>query len=130
MTVVAVDPGRRKCGLAVVSSTDGILERKVVPTETIVENLRLMLEAHQPEKVLVGGATGSKEVIHRLRTELEVEPEVVDERHTTEKARYRYFADHPPRGLWRLVPLGLQTPAVEYDDYAAVVMAEQYFEKG
>lgn len=89
-----------------------------------------MVAEHRPEQVLVGGSTGSKEIVERVRQELDLEPLVVDERHTTEKARYRYFEDHPPRGLWRLVPLGLQTPPVQYDDYAAVVMAERFLEEG
>ena len=74
----------------------------------------------------MGGSTGSREVTGELRTALGREPRVVDERHTTERARLRYYQDHPPRGLWRLVPLGLQVPPVPYDDYAAVVMAEDY----
>ncbi len=126
MKVLAVDPGRRKCGLAVVSHDGGILHREVVATEEVVEKVRHCLEDHQPEKVLLGGSTGSKEVNRRLQSELDLKAIIVDERHTTEKARYRYFQDHPPKGLWRLVPLGLQVPPHQYDDYAAVVMAEQY----
>jgi hypothetical protein len=50
----------------------------------------------------------------------------VPERDTTRRARERYFADHPPRGWRRLIPLSLQTPSVPIDDYAAWIIAEQF----
>ena len=80
----------------------------------------------QPARVLLGGSTGSREIFREINQVTGLEPVVVDERYTTERARKRYFVDHPPRGLWRLVPLGLQLPPVAIDDYAAVVMAEDY----
>lgn len=125
MIVMAVDPGRRKCGLAVVSPS-GVMERSIVPTDELEGAIEKMFGRHSPGALVVGGSTGSKEVVKRLKRILTLSPRVVDERFTTERARKRYFADHPPRGLWRLVPLGLQVPPEPYDDYAAVVMAEEF----
>jgi RNase H-fold protein (predicted Holliday junction resolvase) len=129
MVVLAVDPGKRKCGLAVVSSEKGVLDRQIVPREELGARVRQLLERHSPQRLLVGGSTGSREVQQDLRREVPLELEVVDERHTTEKARLRYFQEHPPRGLWRLIPLGLQVPPRPYDDYAAVVIAEDFLSR-
>lgn len=126
MVVLSVDPGRRKCGLAVVSADRGVLHRMIVAREEVAPVVRQVVQDYAPAEVLVGGSTGSRDVVHELRTALSREIRVVDERHTTERARRRYYLDHPPRGLWRLVPLGLQVPPVPVDDYAAVVMAEDY----
>ncbi len=129
MTVVAaVDPGRRKCGLAVVCSERGILFRQIALREDLVEATRRMLQEYSPVEILVGGSTGSREVVAELQAALERRMRVVDESHTTERARMRYFQDHPPRGLWRLIPLGLRVPPVPWDDYAAVVMVEDYLD--
>lgn len=125
MIVMAVDPGRRKCGVAVVSPL-GVMERSIVPTEDLEGAVEKMFGRHSPGALVVGGSTGSKEVIKRLKRILALSPRVVDERYTTERARKRYFIDNPPRGFWKLVPLGLQVPPVPYDDYAAVVMAEEF----
>ncbi|MBS2035469.1 Holliday junction resolvase RuvX [bacterium] len=127
MTVLAVDPGTAKCGLAVVARERGCLERVIVNREDLLSQVRQYLERFPVERVLVGGATGSKPVVQELKQHLAISVEVVDEFRTTERARGRYFQDHPPRGFWRLVPLGLQTPAVAIDDYAAIVMAEDWF---
>ncbi len=127
MTVVlAVDPGRRKCGLAVVSSQMGVLHRQVVVLEELGVHVRRRVMEFAPDEVLVGGSTGSSEVVREIQEVLGRQVRIVDERHSTERARFRYFQDHPPRGLWRLVPLGLQVPPGPCDDYAAVVLAEDY----
>jgi RNase H-fold protein (predicted Holliday junction resolvase) len=127
--VLAVDPGRKKCGLAVVSRQSGILERLVVPCEEFSSTLRELFQKHRPRTVLLGSSTGSKPIGATIRKDLKVEPKLVDEKHTTELAKLRYFKEYPPRGLWKLVPLGLRTPPTCYDDFAAVVMAERYLEK-
>lgn len=127
MTVLAVDPGTSKCGLAVVGREGGCLQRVIVNREDLITQVRQYLESFPVERVLVGGATGSKPVVQELKQHLSVPIEVVNEFRTTERARGRYFKDHPPRGFWRLVPLGLQTPSVAIDDYAAIVMAEDWF---
>jgi RNase H-fold protein (predicted Holliday junction resolvase) len=127
--ILAVDPGRSKCGLAVVSPQRGILARLVVPCEEFPQTLRDMWERHRPQAVLLGSSTGSKPILAAIRQSLKVEPKLVDEKHTTELAKLRYFQEFPPRGMWRLVPLGLRTPPTCYDDFAAVVMAERYLEK-
>lgn len=126
MRVLAVDPGRSKCGLAAVASDQGCLELAVIPREELLTAVRQSVQRWGIERVLVGGATGSKAVIQELQQQLALEIEVVNEYRTTERARGRYFRDHPPRGIWRLVPLGLQVPPVAIDDYAALVMAEDF----
>ncbi len=126
MTVLAVDPGSHKCGLAVVTGDGKCAQHKVIDREDLSGHVRQWMDRWSVDRLLVGGATGSKPVIDELRKQLQLEVIVVDEFRTTERARQRYFLDHPPRGLWRLVPLGLQVPPVAIDDYAAIVMAEDY----
>lgn len=124
--VLAVDPGRKKCGLAVVCQRAGILERAIVPCEEFSRAVRDLFERHRPSRVLLGSSTGCQPIAKTIRQALKVEPHMVDEKHTTELAKLRYFQEFPPRGLWRLIPLGLRTPPQSYDDFAAVVMAERY----
>ena len=81
-------------------------------------------------QVLVGDRTGSAEVFRRLQEAgVGVPVTLVPEHGTTLKARRRYFQEHPPRGWRRLLPLSLQIPSEPYDDYAAIVLAEEFFER-
>lgn len=127
--VLAIDPGKKKCGLAVVSAEDGIVHREVVPCDEFGDTFKVLYEKHTPGQVLLGGSTGSKEIAEEIESQTDAEPCLVDERHTTELAKLRYFKEFPPKGLWKLVPIGLRTPPTCYDDFAAVVLAERYLKE-
>src|SRR4051812_2404481 len=99
-TVLAVDPGSSKCGMALVQRADNgdlnLLWRKVAPRANFVEQA---IEAAQVEPfslVIVGSGTTSKQIVHELREQLpSMAILVVDERDTTLQARERYWEHHP-----------------------------------
>ena len=126
MIVLAVDPGRDKCGLAVGQKTR-VLARAVVPRSRLGEVAREWADRFGVGRVIVGDRTGAADVRGVLERALPQTPiSLVPEEGTTLAARRRYFRDHPPRGWRRLVPLSLQVPPEPYDDYAAVVLLERY----
>ena len=127
MLILAVDPGRSKCGLAVVGSDSGVRTRAVVPREKLIETVDRFARAYCPTVVIVGGGTGSK----AARTAIETmsgpaRVETVDEKFTSLDAKERFFQENPPKGLRRLIPTTMQVPQVPYDDYVAVLLAERY----
>jgi len=123
--VLAVDPGRRKCGIAVVSET-AVLVRHVVPRDRLGEMLRSLRARFALTEAVVGDRTGAGDVVAEVRRELSALPvALADERGTTLEARRLYFAEHPRRGWRRLLPVGLQVPPEPYDDYAAVALARR-----
>jgi RNase H-fold protein (predicted Holliday junction resolvase) len=126
--VLSVDPGREKCGVAVVDERDGVLARGVIPTGVVGHVVRDWARAHRAERIVMGNGTYHREVRKSL-PELDLPLDLVAERHTTQRARRRYFQEHPPRGLWRLIPLGLRTPPMPVDDYAAILIAEDYLRR-
>lgn len=125
--VLAVDPGRDKCGLAVVDPRLGVLERGIVPTETLERSVRQWIREHRPLRLVMGAGTSHRQARKRLDG-LGLPLEIVPEGHTTERARARFFAEHPPQGWRRWIPVGLQVPPLPVDDYAAVLIAEDYLE--
>lgn len=127
-TVLAIDPGRSKCGIAVVTggTEPEVLHRAVVPTDQITQVLADLAARHRLDLILIGNGTTSSEAAQAAET-VGVPVELVDERLTSVEARKRYFAQNPPRGLRRLIPTSLQTPDRPYDDYVAVILAERYF---
>lgn len=124
--ILAVDPGRRKCGLAVVND-QAVLTKLVVPREKLLETVRCLLEAYPFSVIVVGDRTNSKIIRESLKP-LGLPVETVDENRSTLEGRYRYLKDHT-KGLWRLVPIGLRTPNQPYDDYVAVVIAERFLKR-
>ena len=53
---------------------------------------------------------------------------VVEEAHSTEEARTLYWQENPPKGLKKLIPLGLLVPPIPLDAYAAVILVRRFLE--
>lgn len=134
-TVLAIDPGSAKCGMAIVqrdgSSELRLLWRAVAPREELSDHLKKSFEANPFTLVIVGSGTKSKEIVHEVR---EMMPSmailVVDERDTTLQARERYWEYNPRRGLRRLLPATLQVPPKPVDDFVALILAERVLQQG
>ena len=125
--VLAVDPGRDKCGLAVVGGEGATLLLEVVPRADLASRVAEIAQAHPLTAVLVGDRTCGREVAQELAAlDLFPTPQLIPEHETTLQARARYFRDYPPTGLRRLVPKGMLLPPRPVDDYAALVMAEAW----
>ncbi|MGZ3496628.1 MAG: pre-16S rRNA-processing nuclease YqgF [Vulcanimicrobiaceae bacterium] len=127
--VLGIDPGTRKAGFAVADAAGRALELGIEPIETLLERLRLLLHAHHIHAVALGRGTNAAPVLTQLAT-LGLPVHLIDETETTLRARGLYFEDHPPRGWRRLVPLGLQLPPRPIDDYAALLIARRFIERG
>jgi len=125
--VLAVDPGRDKCGVAVVQVDGKVLHRAVVPSADLPREAARLIAQHRVTALVLGDRTAAKEVEAALRqARVGLTPTIVDEHRSSEEGRRRYFRDNPSRGWRRLLPVSLQTPPRPYDDYVAIVLAERY----
>lgn len=125
--VLAVDPGRDKCGLAVVAEDGQVLHREVIPTHEAAAAVARLAAAHGVGEVIIGDRTAAQRVCRALgEAGLALQPVLVDEHRSSERARRRFFQENPPRGWRRLLPVSLQTPGRPYDDYAALLLAEEH----
>lgn len=129
--IIAVDPGREKCGIAVVHQKQTTLMQDVIATDQLTIIVKELLTKYKVKMVVVGDGTSSQEAKDRLE-KIIIEGEAVkvtfiDERHSTDQARKRYWKENPPKGLKRLIPVTMQVPPKPVDDYVAVILAERYF---
>lgn len=127
--IVAVDPGRQKCGIAVMSVKGNVIERRVVQREKVLLLLAEWQERYSPAALILGDRTGSADFVKEVEAsglDQEMPIHLVDEHLSTLEARQRYFVEHPPTGLRRLIPVTMQSPPEPYDDYVAVILGERY----
>ena len=125
--IISIDPGRRKCGLVVIGRDLEILEKKVITTAELCPVLGEYIEKYRPDRVLMGSGTHARKLVKEVKGVTgKIPVTLVDERNSTEKGKEKYLADHPARGLLKLVPRGMRLPPEPYDDYAALVLVEQY----
>ena len=129
--VLALDPGKDKCGVAVTQFDNGaaeILERRIIAASSVEAQLPALLKKFNVATIVLGNATTSSAWRERLSTLLPgIEIVVVDERGSTLAARELYWQQNPPRGWRKVLPLSLQMPPEPIDDFAAVVIAKRYF---
>ena len=125
--LLAVDPGREKCGLAVVTRTAEVLAQEIVPVAELPLRVARYIGRYGVDMIVLGDRTGSRDIRHRLRQAgLLLEIALVDEHRSSELGRRRYLLLHPGKGWRRFLPIGLREPDHPYDDYVAVILAERY----
>ena len=126
--IISIDPGTKKCGYAAVDSNLSVLQRKVIPTEKIAGTIEDSLNIYKINKIILGNGTNYKNIEKRLKNHSpELKIILIEEEFSTLQARKKYFKAHPPRGIFKLIPLSLRVPPCHYDDFVAVLLAEKYF---
>ena len=131
--VLAVDPGREKCGAAVLERQRGILHQAVVESTQLLLFAEAVIREYGCRTIVLGNGTATaqikKELSLLLAENIIDQIVVVDERNSTQEARLRYWLAHPPSGWRKIIPVGLLTPPCAIDDFAAIILGERYFAK-
>ncbi|MDF2636685.1 MAG: hypothetical protein K0R78_3559 [Pelosinus sp.] len=132
-TVISIDPGREKCGIAAVHPEKGVLNKSIIETQNLTSAIEEWLTKYQTRTVIMGNGTSSKEakgLLEQIITNGQpLKIILVDEYRTTDDGRRRYWQENPPQGLWRLIPVTMQTPPQPVDDYVAIILAERFLRK-
>lgn len=126
--IIAIDPGTKKCGYAVVKSNLNVLQREVISVEKIAKTIEDSLTIHKIDKIILGNGTNYRNIEGKLKSHFSILKIIlIEEIFSTLEARKKYFEAHPPRGISKLIPLSLRVPPCHYDDFVAVLLAEKYF---
>ena len=127
-TLLAIDPGRKRCGIALVNSDLRYLAGSVIKNEDLVDNLRGYIKKYGIRNMIVGSGTNSEIIITTVKEKFpEIFVTIIPERDTTIEARKYYFEYNPPRGWLRIIPSSLRIPPRPYDDFAAYAIARRFF---
>lgn len=127
--LLAIDPGREKCGVAVVTYAREVLAREIIALDALHMRVAHYIGRYGIVIIVVGDRTGAREVRELLRRGgFQQEVAFVDEDRSSEMGRQRYLTDHPGKGWRRLLPRGLRSPDRPFDDYVAVILAERYLD--
>ncbi len=131
MVVAAIDPGREKCGVAIVDEDGHVLDQAVVVTARLADELAARAKVFRPDRILLGNGTTSHAAEEKVRAALpDIPMEIVDEYRTTDDAKIAYWKAHPPTGWRRFLPTSMQVPPVPVDDFVAVILAQRYLRIG
>ena len=125
--LASLDPGRDKCGFAVLTIDGKVLFQKVIATQDLEKEISEQRENFKFDTIVLGNGTTSKIAKSRIESAFnDLTIDIIDEYKTTEMARGEYFKENPPNGWRRFIPVTMQTPLVPVDDYVAVILARKY----
>ena len=126
---LGIDPGRSKTGLALVDSVGKIVKLHIAESQNIDNEIVEFIKNSCPVQIVLGNGTNSRNIYEVVQKVLpDVKVTVVEEAHSTEEARTLYWQENPPKGLKKLIPLGLLVPPVPLDAYAAVILVRRFLE--
>jgi len=126
-SILAIDPGKKKCGLAVMEPSGQVKIKRVVDRAKVIEDISAQTLAFDITEIVIGNTAFGKQLIQELSTaKKEITIHFVSEKNSSLEARQRYWQDNPPKGFWKFVPTTLRLPPRPIDDYAAVILGERH----
>jgi RNase H-fold protein (predicted Holliday junction resolvase) len=127
MPYLGFDPGKDKCGLAIVASDGTPLRHEVIASARTIDTLQQWCGEFHITALILGDQTGSKHWRSMIQTALPaLRIETIDERYSSQQARDRYWDLYPATGLQMLVPRGMRTPPRAIDDLVAIILVERF----
>ncbi|MFH7243437.1 MAG: resolvase [Spirulina sp.] len=128
--ILGLDPGRQKCGLAIMGVDRILRYQEVVPVPSVLPTIEGLRQRFPISTIVLGDQTGSKQWKATL-AQLDDPPRImlVDERYTSLEARDRYWQMYPPAGLASLLPQSFRTIPRPIDDIVAILLIERYLNR-
>ena len=129
-TILGFDPGKDKCGIAVMGGDRALLYHQVLPTGQVILQINDLSQQYNVTRLVMGDQTTSKQWQQRLTTAFPDLPILlVDERYSSLEARDRYWQMYPASFLTGLIPQGMRQPPRPIDDLVAIILIERYLSK-
>ncbi len=125
--VLAIDPGKSKCGLIVADLKEKkVYEAIVIKNKFLVRYIKKKFRKRNNLQCLIGNGTSSKIYIKDLNEFL---PNLIitEEKYSTFRAKKRYFEIFPLKGLKRFLPKEIFILNKNLDALAALIIMEDYF---
>lgn len=130
-TILGFDPGRDKCGVAIMGVDRRLFFHEVVLSGEAIDKILALTQKYPVSLVVMGDQTTAKQWKKQLTAALPDALNImtVDERNSTLEARDRYWQMFPPQGLNRLIPQGMRQPPRPIDDIVAILLIERYLNR-
>ena len=124
--VIAIDPGKSKCGLVLAETCEKKVYRAIILKSELIEGyLSDLITFEDISKIIIGNGTTSGEIREKLVL-LKKEIITFEEKNTTFRAKARYFELFPVTGLKFLIPREIFILNKNLDAISALIILEDY----
>ena len=128
--LLGFDPGKQKCGVAVMGLDRKLHFQAVIPSAEAIAKVGNLLDSYPISLLIMGDQTASKQWKSKLQSSFsDLRIITVDERYSSEEARQRFWDIYPATGLMKLVPRGMRSPNRPIDDIVAAILIERYLSR-
>lgn len=130
--ILAIDPGSYKTGLALLEEEGTLVDKKIVETTALVKEVEHFIQTYSLTCIAMGNGTNHQKVYAQIEETIhkrQIPIAFVEESFSTQEGKARYFVDHPPKGIWKWIPLSFQSPKEPVDDYGAWIIGERYIKQ-
>ncbi|AFY74150.1 putative endonuclease involved in recombination [Synechococcus sp. PCC 7502] len=128
--LLGFDPGRDKCGVAVIGLDRKVLYQAVIPSCEAIATVASLMAKYTISLIIMGDQTTAQVWKSEFKNAFpDVNIVTVNERFSSQEAKVRYWQLYPPQGLMALVPLGLRSPPRPVDDIVAMILIERYLSR-
>ena len=125
--VIAIDPGRCKCGLVLVDINIKKVQLAVVlESDSLAEYIKELKDFEFISKILIGNGTTCEENIKKLAF-FKKDLIISEEKNTTFRSKQRYFELFPTSWFQTLVPKELFLINNNLDAVSALIILEDFF---
>ncbi len=128
--IMGFDPGRAKCGVAVMGVDRTLFYHTVVLAEAAIAEIAALRQRFPISLLVMGDQTTAqswKQALAELPDPLRIV--MVDERYSTLAARDRYWQMFPPQGWQTLLPQSFRPIPRPIDDIVAILLIERYLDR-
>jgi RNase H-fold protein (predicted Holliday junction resolvase) len=127
--ILGFDPGKDKCGIAIMGVDRSLLYHQVIATPATIAQIERLTTQYRIDRIVMGDRTTARQWKQQLETNFpNLAIELIDEHYSTLAARDRYWQMYPPNLIQRLIPQGLREPPRPIDDIVAIILIERYLD--
>ena len=124
-TILVIDPGSMKTGIAVLDIEGNVLTRKVCPNEEVLNHIGKIKDAYHFVAYLIGDKGAGKKIGEAIKGKFLLEWLEVDEHKSSEEGKLLYWQENQ-KGWKKLLPKTFLIPTKPWDDWAAVVIGRRW----
>ena len=125
--VIAIDPGKSKCGLILADISQKKVYEAIIIKSALIENhVSNLITAEDVSQIIIGNGTTSREIREKLYF-FKKEIITFEEKNTTYRAKARYFELFPITGLKFLIPREFFILNKNLDAISALIILEDYY---
>jgi RNase H-fold protein (predicted Holliday junction resolvase) len=127
MVYLGFDPGKDKCGVAIVNVDGQPLYHEVVTADTVLQRIPQLCVEWAVTQVVIGDRTMTRQWQAKL-SDMGLPIAPIDEHNSSMEARDLYWQMYPPQGLQKLLPQGMRLPPRPIDDLVAIILVRRYLQ--